>query len=369
VAISPKLNRKMSEKKNQHYIPKFYLRNFSYQSNEKQIGLFNIFNQIFCEKAKLKAQGSKNFFYGKDGKIEDSLCVMEGVFALRIREIIETLKLPKKNSIEHFELLSFIAVTDLRNPVHIEGTKNMMKEMERRLIQLDDNVEKDNLMPSLLHDEIVEMSLSLILDVTSIIYDLEYKLLINETQKPFISSDFPVIKYNQFLENKNWKFSKTGFAMMGLQIFVPLNHKITLVFYDSAVYKLGDRKQTCIFLKDIESINELNKLQFVNCFGNLYFDEKASENYIRELFESSKKFKRANQSKSELSYVIHDGEDEKEIISGNQNLIIMNSSDCETKLKVSELKIHSNGKALKLKPNMGQYRKHPEKIMNERNNH
>lgn len=51
-----------TDKKNQHYIPKFYLRNFSYDGNKNQIGVFNIFNNIYVQQAKLKTQGSKNFF-------------------------------------------------------------------------------------------------------------------------------------------------------------------------------------------------------------------------------------------------------------------------------------------------------------------
>jgi hypothetical protein len=47
----------MTEKKNQHYIPKFYLRNFSYENNGKQIGVYNILNEIFVSKGKLKTQG------------------------------------------------------------------------------------------------------------------------------------------------------------------------------------------------------------------------------------------------------------------------------------------------------------------------
>ena len=79
----------MTEKKNQHYLPKFYLRNFSYYNNEKQIGLYNIFNSFFIHQAKLKTQGSKNFYYGKDGIIENFLSEHEGRFAKIVKEIID----------------------------------------------------------------------------------------------------------------------------------------------------------------------------------------------------------------------------------------------------------------------------------------
>ena len=84
----------MTEKKNQHYLPKFYLRNFSYYNNEKQIGLYNIFNSFFIHQAKLKTQGSKNFYYGKDGIIENFLSEHEGRFAKIVKETAQECNLP-----------------------------------------------------------------------------------------------------------------------------------------------------------------------------------------------------------------------------------------------------------------------------------
>ena len=87
-----------TKKKNQHYIPKFYLKNFSFENNNKQVGLFNVNNQKFIQRAKLKTQGSKNFFYGSDGFIEDSLALIENTIAKTIKRIILSGKLPKKNT-------------------------------------------------------------------------------------------------------------------------------------------------------------------------------------------------------------------------------------------------------------------------------
>jgi hypothetical protein len=116
-------NKSMTEKKNQHYIPKFYLRNFSYLNDKKQIGIFNINNQFFYQTSKLKTQGSKNFFYGNDGVIEESLTNFEGLFSQTINQIIMTREIPKFNSKEHIEMCHFITLTDLRNPIKVEGIK------------------------------------------------------------------------------------------------------------------------------------------------------------------------------------------------------------------------------------------------------
>lgn len=277
-----------TDKKNQHYIPKFYLRNFSFQNNKRQIGLFNLKNEIYIQASKLKTQGSKNFFYGYDGIIEDKLSDIEGELAQVIKSIIETKILPKRDSKEHYDLLAFVSLTDLRNPVRIGIIKEMMVDMNRRLLEVDPNVDLEKLAPIPTHEEIIKMSLSNTSGMIQNTTDLDYKLLINETKNPFITSDYPIVKYNQFLESKNWLHSKSGYGTVGLQIFIPLDSKTLLIFFDSGIYKLGNRKQKCFAIQNTTDVDALNKLQFINCFETIYFDEKATELYVRKLFQQAK---------------------------------------------------------------------------------
>lgn len=358
----------VTDKKNQHYIPKFYLRNFSFKNNKAQIGVFNLNNEIYIQRAKLKAQGSKNFFYGYDGIIEDKLSDIESELTQVIKRIIETKALPKRESKEHNDLLTFVSLTDLRNPVQIGNIKKMIADMKRRLLEVDPNVDTENFVPNPTHDEVIKISLSNTSEITQNITDLEYKLLINQTKNPFITSDYPIAKYNQFLESKNWLYSKSGYGTVGLQIFIPLNAETLLLFFDSGIYKLGNRKQKYLIVQKTHDIDEINKLQFVNCFETIFFDEKATELYVRQLFQESKKFKRANVSTSELSYIFKEGDDQQKIIeSGRKNLFVFGSTDCETKLIIDGLKVHSNGKAHKFNNSVAQLRHHPEKLMRNEN--
>jgi hypothetical protein len=343
--------------KNQHYVPKFYLRNFSYQQDEKQLGLFNLNNQFFIDQAPIKSQGSKKFFYGDDGIIENKLSKIEDNLARIIKYIINNKKLPKKATDEYFDLLAFIALTDLRNPVKIENTKEIFDEMKNRTLELYPNTDTKKILPSSTHQEIIELSLSHLEYLLPYIIDLDFKLLINKTKSPFISSDFPLIKYNQFLEWKKWKYSKTGFGTVGLQLFIPLNSEVSIIFFDPAIYKVGDKKQKSHIITNEQEIDSLNILQFLNCLETIYFDEKASENYIRSLYSKSKKFKRANITQSELNFLIKENETKDEIINPRkENLITVRTSDCEINLKVGGLKIHSKGLLHKLKPTLAQYR-------------
>lgn len=346
-----------TDKKNQHYIPKFYLRNFSYDGNKNQIGVFNIFNNKYVQQAKLKTQGSKNFFYGVDGEIEDDLANIEGKLAVVIKDIISNETPPKKNSVEHVELLSFVALTDARNPVSIEAMKNHFLEMERKLKELDPNVDTDKFVPKLTHEEHVKLSLSKTVTIIQHITDLDFKLLVNKTSNPFITSDFPIVKYNQFLEQKKWRHSKSGYALVGLKIFIPLSPELTIVFFDSSIYKIGNKKDKIVDIIEKEDVNQLNILQFVNCLSTVFFNEMITEDYIRFLKNKSKKHFRANDPKLELSYILKEDDDKEKVLTGKKNLMIFNTTDCEINLKLKFLKIHSNGKHYKLSSKITQVRK------------
>lgn len=353
----------MTDKKNQHYIPKFYLRKFSIENNEKQIGVFNIDNKIFIQKGKLKTQGSKNFFYGQDGIIEDHLSEIEGHLATTLKNLIADKKVPNKLSNEHINLLLFIVLTDLRNPVKINLMIDSFEQVRNHIKELDPNANLDNFVPNLTHEDAVQMSLGNLAEVLNEITDLEYKILTNTTNQPFITSDFPIVKYNQYLELKKWIGTKSGYSLDGLQIFIPINSELILVFYDSAIYKVGDKKQKNINITKESDVNSLNILQFVNCFGTIYFNEKANESYLRYLDSMANKFARANSAKSSLSFLYKDGVDTESLIkAGKPNLIVMGSTDVETKLNLSFMRIHSKGKVKKINNSMAQLRKHSQKI-------
>lgn len=242
-----------------------------------------------------------------------------------------------------------------------------LNDMKENLLKLDPNVDVEKFVPNPTHEEVVELMLSNYVEMIDFISDLDYKLLINKTKKPFISSDFPIVKYNQFLEQKKWQHSKSGFGTVGLQIFVPLNSEFTLMFFDSEIYKVGDKRKKFLELQNQIDVDSLNILQFINCFETIYFDEKASEDYIKSLALISKKYKRANISRSKLTYLIKKGENEEEVLKGKQNMMILGSTDCECNLKILGIKVHDNGKIYKFDTSVAQLRENCKKLREIKN--
>ena len=80
----------------------------------------------------------------------------------------------------------------------------------------------------------------------------------NESGLGFITSDVPVVKYNQWFLERGYRHP-FGFGHMGCQCFVPLSAKICFCLFDDIVYKnqFGNKGRIRLYdEKDVEELNE-----------------------------------------------------------------------------------------------------------------
>jgi len=97
----------MSSRKSQHFVPRFYLKIFSHPNN-KTISLFNMKEKIFIPVGSIKHQACSNFFYGRDGVVEENLGKLEIIFSNLILRVIELKELPIPKTEEHMHLSLFV---------------------------------------------------------------------------------------------------------------------------------------------------------------------------------------------------------------------------------------------------------------------
>jgi hypothetical protein len=215
----------MPKKKRQHYVPRFYLRYFSLNSRGKEIGIFNIPTDRFFPSGKLRTQCYKDYFYGQDGKVEEVLNSIESHSSAVISDIISSHTLPAPLSKEHLQLLIFIVFLRYRNVYAAEEVDEMTDKYIRAVLSKDRRV-KDHLneVRFQIRDPI-RMALKWAPILWPIVSDLEYKLILNQTNKSFLTSDNPVVFYNQFLETRKGGDATTGLECKGLEIFMPLSPK------------------------------------------------------------------------------------------------------------------------------------------------
>jgi Protein of unknown function (DUF4238) len=273
----------MSSNINHHYIPKFYLRYFSFEKNGKNIGLYNIKNKLFVSQAKLKTQATKKFYYGKNDKLEKELSEIEGYCAIFLKWFINNQKKLKLGSPDHKWLLIFLNLFFCRNPLTADLHHSQMNQVLNAMYPDIGFGTKFNFVmkvPSEIHIRNLEKHVLYTIDLNII-------LLENHTNIPFISSDNPYVIYNQYFEHKQFK-AMNGIASSGIQIFFPLNPKFCILLYDIDFYKIGNKNQNIIPLTFTEDINQINSLQVINTYSTLFFNEMIDESYLLDLLRNIK---------------------------------------------------------------------------------
>lgn len=259
----------MAERRRQHYVPRFYLRYFSSHPDRKTIGVYNLRRRLWIPHAGLKDQAYAVHFYGRDVGIENALAVIESEASKILMRMLRRQELPEHGSWEHELLLIFVLSLSERTLQAGEAINETIDKFIKVVFKQDPRFRGllDDVRIGWEHPATV--SLGMALQYVPAVLDLDYKLLRSERQGTFITSDHPVVKYNQFLEGKTRGVSNVGFATVGLQIFLPLDPETCIIFYDPAIYKVGNRRDRVVqaIAADVDA---LNILQAANAWENLY---------------------------------------------------------------------------------------------------
>lgn len=348
---------KIGVTKIQHFVPQFLQRYFSFNDNGKTIGTFNVNNEIFIKSTAIRTQSYDDYFYGKSGRLEKWLSELENKSAPIFRQMWENQKLPLYETTVQLEMLHFLIILDLRNPIRFNSLKNFEELIKKTKSNVTGQNIPNDLVEVFQHLQSEEGKILSLIGAAKIIpdlIDLKYKLLKNCTDKPFIISDNPLIMYNQFLEKRNWNIvSQRGYGSKGLQMFLPINDTYMLVLYDSEIYKVGNKKDILVEISDVASVNQLNILQFLNSTDSVNFNHKASEHYIRTLFEKSKSYLKANEAFIN-TYRIDDG---KGGVKPLEEAVEVGVTDLKINLNLQKINFLSKAIAVKLDNRLAQYRK------------
>ncbi|WP_153788995.1 DUF4238 domain-containing protein [Pseudomonas sp. EMN2] len=261
----------MPANKKHHYVPKFYLKNFS--QNSLSINIYNIHRDKTINNANLKNQCYKDYFYGKTDKVEKALGGIEGAASEIFREIIKSQSAPRPFTVEHMRLVLFVLIQHSRTTYAVDVLNEMTDKFAKKMLATDKSLdlqELDKVKVSI--TEAGAFSVATATSALHLVLDLKCKILIAKEGTEFIASDNPAILYNQLFESMDY-MSAIGLSCKGLQIFLPLSPTILLHYYDSACYKLGDRKSSAVRITELRDMDSLNLLQFVNASENIYFSD------------------------------------------------------------------------------------------------
>jgi hypothetical protein len=324
----------MPDNKKHHYVPRFYLKRFS--PDGCSICLWNIKNTLKVPSANLKHQCYKDYFYGNKSEVEKSLGLVEGQAAHILRLIDNFQSPPPYGTLDYLTLVIYMMTQYGRTAYSADALDEMNDKVMKHIFGPKAKAEGIDLSKVTIGiKDSAQYSLGMVTQFYPLMLDLACKLLLNETNVEFVTSDNPVVLYNQLFSFRKYG-SNTGLASKGLQVFLPISSNMLLIFYDFKSYSVGRISKSLVRVTLSKDVYELNTLQMTSAYENVYFENPNFN--IEALYRKALPFRRTQ--KSNMS--IFPGEETQDT---KKELVATSREDVRTNLKLSFARITKEAKA------------------------
>lgn len=254
----------MSKIKMQHYVPQFYLKNFSnikknnyymyyFDKKEEETKFVNIHNI-----------GGETYFYDTQFDtnqiIEKTLGKLESKFNISYQKLVKSENLGRLIDKEKEWISLFIGIQLSRTRVFrdmLESQRTQMQqffqneeltpEFEEKIKTLDD--------PEFVKKIQIRLMMDMPKEFVPILMKMKWVLVVNKTDSPFWTSDHPITMSNP-LDSGPW--SGLGIKSRGIQIHFPLTSSLMLFLGDPQEYNYSFDKMS---IDDKENVINENWLQ------------------------------------------------------------------------------------------------------------
>lgn len=266
----------MATNKNQHFVPRCYLKPFTHDEENKVINLYNIDRERHIHLAPVKHQCSRDYFYGDNPQLEKAIQFVEGSYATVAKELLSEgckLNIRHKTILRWFWLLQHLR-TEAACKRAIEMNNEMGSTFQEEAPDFKIGIK-----------QAVQMAMLTYADGMNIVDDLKVCLIKNKTKTPFITSDDPAVLSNKWhLNDKRANFMSFGMHSAGALLFLPLNPKVLCLCYDGDVYSIS-HTNGWVQVKSERDIMHFNQFQLGNCMANIYYQDKCHADSVSRLYE------------------------------------------------------------------------------------
>jgi uncharacterized protein DUF4238 len=336
----------MAQNKRHHYVPRFYLKNFS--SDGKSINLWNLPSQKKILGANLKGQCYKNYFYGKNPAAEAELANVENSAAVLLQTIVRTGLPPPPLTDWHTMLIFYVLIQHARTTHAVDTLNELTDKMMKHVFAPVARAEGFDLNGvSINLREPALASVAMAAENYPLLIDLDYKLLMNKSDVEFVTSDNPVVYYNQLFAFSRTG-STTGLACRGLQIFFPIDPIHALLFFDDSVYTVGKRYDPIVNISQPRDVYEINTLQMCSAHENIYFHADGLD--LEALWRKAAPFRRAQMATVRVFPGQEMNDRKEEFVAGSREDIRTNLALSFCSLTRRAKKWRDKFRRLKLKP-------------------
>jgi hypothetical protein len=283
----------VASNKNQHYVPRCYLKPFTQGGGGGAINLFNIDSDRHIKNAPVKSQCSGDYFYGKDLALEKALQATEGAYAAcasRVQNLGYQLNEADRTQLRRFWLLQYV-----RTDAASRRVAEMSSGMVSRAGVSDPSF-------SLQIKEAVQIAMRVYVDEIRSIDDLKVCLMRNKTDVEFVTSDDPAILTNRWLLTSSMHRRRTfGLGTAGALFLLPIAPRICAVGYDGDVHSI-EHKDGWVDIRAERDVDAINEHQLLNCRANIFLSPQQSFVRLRAQFHRVKERRLAHRHR--INYAV-----------------------------------------------------------------
>ncbi|MBA7708327.1 hypothetical protein ES703_117224 [subsurface metagenome] len=240
-------------KKKQHYVPRFYLKNFSI--NRKKGNIVRCFNKETFKsyESKVEQIAMEKYFYDRTDppKIENFFSKLESNHAGIYSKIISQKSIDDLTHKEKLVMSEYIFIQNERTRAarvrnrqitraiyrHLEKTQEFPKfeklsdDYKEWLLESRGEMAQLNIMFNPFEDD--DSNLYYPDEIINSICSLGWILNENDSDIEFYTSDHPIFVYNPILDGKiSVSFGSDSYKAEGVEIYFPLNPQLCLVLFD-----------------------------------------------------------------------------------------------------------------------------------------
>ena len=254
----------MATNKNQHFVPRCYLKTFTNNGENRAIHLLNLDRQRAIRAAPVKNQCSGDYFYGRDDLLETAIRAVEGGYASALERIHGPRYMLTDS--DKIVLKTFMLFQHLRTEAASRRSVEMFAGMENSI-----GAPLPDLIPSI--KDAVQTAMRVFADEMHVLDDLKVCVVRNRTKRPFVTSDDPAVVANRWhKEDARARHTAPGLMSCGTVLFLPLSPRILCVAYDGDVYSVPHESGWTETRNDSD-VAAFNEQQLLNAFANIYFHD------------------------------------------------------------------------------------------------
>lgn len=268
----------MASNKNQHFVPRCYLKAFTKQQEGTAINVFNLDRNRFIADAPVKSQCSRDYFYGKNEQLEKAIQGVEGAYA----SVLKSLQAPRTElTVLHKTVLRrFWLLQHIRTEAASRRSVEMAAESDRAAA-----VEAFAFRNGI--REAVHVAMRIYADMMGAIDDLKVCLIRNRSAVPFVTSDDPAVLTNRwYLEDRRANGRSFGLQSSGALALLPLTPDTLCIAYDGDVYSMP-HERGWVEVRSAADVRAINQHQYLNCFANVYVHDLAHTDEVRTASEAA----------------------------------------------------------------------------------